>query len=82
MILVLEKTVTQEEKNRILSTLREDGCMVREMSEAGQSIMGVTGKAGHDANFFQQLPGVAKVVPISTSFRCIMKTPPFMSGTS
>jgi 3-deoxy-7-phosphoheptulonate synthase len=69
MILVLEKTVTQEEKNRILSTLREEGCMVREMSEAGQSIMGVTGKAGHDADFFQQLPGVAKVVPVSTSFK-------------
>jgi 3-deoxy-7-phosphoheptulonate synthase len=73
MILVLEKAVTQEEKNRVLSTLRKEGCIVREMLEAGQCIIGVTGKAGHDANFFQQLPGIAKVVPISTSFKLVSR---------
>ncbi len=73
MILVLEKEITQEQKNRILSTLRTDGCIVREMSEAGQCVIGAIGKAGHDAGFFQQLPGVARVVPISTSFKLVSR---------
>jgi len=73
MILILERTVTQEEKNRVLNTLRQEGCIVREMSEAGQCIIGVTDKADHDANFFQQLPGVDKVVPISTSFKLVSR---------
>lgn len=73
MILVLEKAVTQEEKNRLLTRLRKEGCILREMSEAGQCIIGVTGKAGHDADFFQQLPGVVKVVSISTSFKLVSR---------
>ncbi len=73
MILVLEKDITQEQKNRILSILRQGGCIVREMSENGQCIIGATGKAGHDINFFEHFPGVAKVVPISTSFKLVSR---------
>ena len=73
MILVLEKDITQEQKNSILSTLRRDGCIVREMSEAGHSVIGAIGKTGHDADFFRQLPGVERVVPISTSFKLVSR---------
>lgn len=73
MILVLENSITQEQKNRILSILREGGCIVRQMSDAGQCVIGATGNAGHDPGFFQQLPGVAKVVPISTSFKLVSR---------
>jgi len=73
MILVLEKDVTQEQKSRIKSAIREDGCIVREMSDAGQSVIGVLGKGRHDASFFQDLPGVAKVVPVSTSFKLVSR---------
>ncbi|MDY6837219.1 MAG: 3-deoxy-7-phosphoheptulonate synthase [Thermodesulfobacteriota bacterium] len=73
MILVLEEQITEEQKSRIKSAIREEGCMVREMSDAGQSIIGVIGKARHDSGFFQQLPGVAKVVPISTAFKLVSR---------
>jgi len=73
MILVLEEKITEEQKSRIRSAIREEGCMVREMSDAGQSVIGVIGKARHDSSFFEQLPGVAKVVPISTSFKLVSR---------
>ncbi|MDY6989069.1 MAG: 3-deoxy-7-phosphoheptulonate synthase [Thermodesulfobacteriota bacterium] len=73
MILVLEEKITEEQKSRIRSAIREEGCMVREMSDAGQSVIGVIGKARHDSGFFEQLPGVAKVVPISTSFKLVSR---------
>jgi len=73
MILVLEEKITEEQKSRIRSAIREEGCMVREMSDAGQSIIGVIGNARHDSGFFEQLPGVAKVVPISTSFKLVSR---------
>ncbi len=73
MIIVLEDKITQEQKNRILSILREGGCIVRQMTEAGQCVIGATGNAGRDAAFFENLPGVAKVVPIRTSFKLVSR---------
>ena len=73
MILVLENNIAQEAKNNILNLLREGGCIVREMSESGQSVIGATGNAGYDIDFFENLPGVEKVVPISTSFKLVSR---------
>ena len=73
MIIVLEDDTTQEQKNHILNILREGGCIVRQMSEAGQNVIGTTGSAGHDIAYFEKLPGVAKVVPISTSFKLVSR---------
>jgi len=73
MIIVLEDKITQEQKNRILSILREGGCIVRQMTEAGQCVIGATGNAGRDAAFFENLPGVAKVVPIRPSFKLVSR---------
>jgi 3-deoxy-7-phosphoheptulonate synthase len=73
MILVLEENITQEQKNRTLSILRKGGCIVREISEAGQCIIGVIGTADHDSDFFEHLPGVERVVPISTSFKLVSR---------
>ncbi len=73
MILVLEKGITQDQKNNIRSILFKEGYIVREMSEAGQNIIGAVGKGGKDTDFFEQLPGVAKVIPISTSFKLVSR---------
>ena len=73
MILVLENNVAQEAKNKILNLLREGGCIVREMSESGQSVIGATGNAGYDTAFFENLPGVEKVIPIATSFKLVSR---------
>jgi 3-deoxy-7-phosphoheptulonate synthase len=38
-----------------------------------QCVIGTTGNAGHNVDFFEKLPGVAKVVPISTSFKLVSR---------
>jgi 3-deoxy-7-phosphoheptulonate synthase len=73
MILVLEKEITEEQKSHILSTLRRQGYVVREISEVGQCIIGAIGKSGHDPDFFRQLSGVEKVIPVSTSFKLVSR---------
>ncbi len=73
MILVLEKGITPDQKSHIRRTLLKKGLIVREMSEEGQSIIGAIGKGNQDADFFQQLPGVAEVIPISKSFKLVSR---------
>ncbi|MBW2605405.1 MAG: 3-deoxy-7-phosphoheptulonate synthase [Deltaproteobacteria bacterium] len=73
MIFVLEKEITQNQKNNIRSILFREGYIVREMSEAGQNIIGAVGKGDKKAGFFEALPGVAKVVSISTSFKLVSR---------
>ena len=73
MILVLEKEITEDQKSNIRSILFREGCIVREMSEAGQNIVGAIGTAGQDAEFFENIPGVAKVIPISTAFKLVSR---------
>ena len=73
MILVLKKGVTQDQKSNIRSILFSEGYIVREMSEAGQNIIGAAGKGGKETDFFEKLPGVASVIPISTSFKLVSR---------
>jgi len=43
MLIVLNPEITQNQKNHILSLLREGGAIVREITDAGQSVIGATG---------------------------------------
>jgi 3-deoxy-7-phosphoheptulonate synthase len=69
MILVLEEKITEEQKNHIRGILRSEGYLIREMSEHGRALIGAIGKASQDLDFFEGLPGVARVIPISSSFK-------------
>ena len=69
MILVLKEEITEEQTNHIRSVLRGEGYIVREMTDASRSLIGAIGKPGQDIDFFQQLPGVDRVIPISSSFK-------------
>lgn len=73
MLIVLEPDISQEQKNRILGTLRQGGCIFREISDAGQSIIGATGDAGHPPEYFESLPGVVRVVPVNTAFKLVSR---------
>jgi len=73
MILVLEKGITLNQKSNIRSILFSEGYIVREMSEAGQNVLGAVGKGGKETDFFEQLPGIARVIPISTSFKLVSR---------
>jgi len=73
MILVLENGVTQNEKNKIKSVLSSDGCIIREIADAGQNILGVIGKGGKDPDYFKSIDGIADVVPVSTSYKLVSR---------
>jgi len=73
MLIVLKPDVTQEQKNRILSVLRNKKCIIKEIMEEGNCIIGVTGSAGYDPEYFDKFEGVAKVVPISTAFKLVSR---------
>jgi len=73
MLIVLEQDVTQEQKNNILNILRQGRCIFREITDTGQTIIGSTGTAGHPPEFYEKLPGVAKVVPVKTAFKLVSR---------
>ncbi|MBW1841872.1 MAG: 3-deoxy-7-phosphoheptulonate synthase [Deltaproteobacteria bacterium] len=73
MILVLEKGITLDQKKNVRSILFSEGYIVREMSEAGQNVIGAVGQGGKGTEFFENLPGVSRVIPISTSFKLVSR---------
>ena len=73
MILVLEKGITQDQKKNVRSILFSEGYIVREMSEAGQNVIGAVGQGSKETEFFEKLPGVSRVIPISTSFKLVSR---------
>lgn len=73
MLIVLEPEITQEQKNTILNILREGRCIFREITDTGQTVIGAMGNAGHPPEFFENLPGVVKVVPVKTAFKLVSR---------
>jgi 3-deoxy-7-phosphoheptulonate synthase len=73
MIVVLKQGVSQSDKERVRSTLREEGCLIREMVTGDETIIGAVGHISRDLRFFEQLPGVAKVVPISRPYKLVCR---------
>jgi len=69
MILILKKEITEEQKNHILSVLRGEGYLIREASDGGRPLIGAVGKPAQDLDLFKRLPGVAEVIPVSSSFK-------------
>lgn len=69
MILVLKAGITEGEKDHIRGVLRAEGYLVREITDSGTSIIGAIGRECPDPEAYKGLPGVDKVMPISTSFK-------------
>jgi len=73
MLLVLKKEITEEEKSNIQAMLFEQGCIVREITGAGQNVIGVVGRGKKDIKVFEKLPGVEKVIPVATAFKLVSR---------
>jgi 3-deoxy-7-phosphoheptulonate synthase len=73
MLITLKEGITTEQKNNIRSILYKDGCIVRDLSETGQNIIGAVGRGNTDVEALKKLPGVEKVIPISTSFKLVSR---------
>ena len=73
MILVLKQGTGEEEVEQIRSILRQEGYLIREMSTGDETVIGVVGQVSRDLRFFEQLPGVAKVVPVSRPYKLVSR---------
>ena len=73
MILVLKKGISNEEKEKLKQVLRSENCIIKEIQGVEETIFGVIGKVKRDLRHFEMLPGVAKVIPISKSYKLVSR---------
>ncbi len=73
MLLVLDKNITQQQKEELKSTLADQNCVTREIRDMGKDVIGVIGKVSKDIDFFKNMDGVADAVSISTSFKFVSR---------
>ncbi len=73
MIIVLKPDVGAEEKEHVRAVLRREGYLVREISSTGETIIGAVGRVSRDPRFFEELPGVAGVIPISHPYKLVSR---------
>ena len=73
MILVLKKGISDEEEEKLKQVLRSENCIIKEIQGVEETILGVVGKVKRDIRHFETLPGVAKVIPISKSYKLVSR---------
>ena len=71
MILVLRKGITEEEIEQLKKVLVSEDYLVREIRGVDETILGVVGTIHKDLRYFEILPGVEKVVPISKPYKLV-----------
>jgi 3-deoxy-7-phosphoheptulonate synthase len=69
MILVLESNISQNQRNKIKNMLSIEGCITREIIDAGRNVIGIIGKIKITPDEFKQMDGVADALPIKTSHK-------------
>ncbi len=73
MLITLAEGITTEQENGIRSSLYKDGCIVRDLAENGQNIIGAVGRGNTDVDALKKLPGVEAVIPIATTFKLVSR---------
>jgi 3-deoxy-7-phosphoheptulonate synthase len=69
MIIVLERTIRDQDKARIRELLVSRGYTIREIVGEEETILGAVGTKGMDLREVELLPGVARVIPISSPYK-------------
>ncbi len=73
MILKLENKITQNRKDKIKNMLSREGCIIREILDAGRNIIGIIGDCKKSVEELKQLKGVADVMPIKSSHKLVSR---------
>ena len=73
MILVLDDKITRDQKAKITSQLSNDGCITREITDAGQHIIGIIANNKRTAEDYKGMEGVADVRTIKTSHKLVSR---------
>ena len=69
MVVVLERGIREQDKNRIREFLAAKGYTIREIVGEEETILGAVGVVGIDTRQVELLPGVARVIPISSPYK-------------
>ena len=69
MIIVLERTIKDQDKARIREFLIAKGYTIREIVGEEETIFGAVGITGIDVREVELLPGVARVIPITSPYK-------------
>jgi 3-deoxy-7-phosphoheptulonate synthase len=69
VIIVLERTIQEQDKARIREFLVSKGYTIREIVGEEETILGAVGVKGVDAREVELLAGVARVIPISSPYK-------------
>ncbi len=73
MILILSKGITASEKDHLMETIKAENCLVREIQGVEETIIGLVGKVQRDIRYFETIPGVDKVIPISKPYKLVSR---------
>lgn len=73
MLITLAENITKEQESNIRSILYKDGCIVRDLAENGQNVIGAVGRGNTDIEALKELPGVESIIPIATSFKLVSR---------
>lgn len=73
MIIVLESTISQDQKDKIKNMLSDQGCITREITDAGRNVMGIIGKPSKSPEEFKKMEGIADAVPIKSSYKLVSR---------
>ncbi len=69
MIIVLERTIRDQDKSHIREFLVSRGYTIREIVGEEETILGAVGVKGIDVREVELLPGVARVIPITSPYK-------------
>ena len=73
MIVVLKQGTTKEESDRLQEALRSENYLIKEIQGVNETVLGVVGTIRKDPGYFEALPGVARVIPISKPYKLVSK---------
>ena len=69
MVIVLEKNISNADKDELKSFLEKNNFKVNEITGEEETILGAVGKMGIDPREVEILPGVSRVIPISKPYK-------------
>jgi len=69
MIIVLERTIKEQDKEHVRQFLSSKGFTIREIVGEEETILGAVGISVIDEREVELLPGVARVIPISSPYK-------------
>ncbi len=73
MIVVLDKKITQNQKDKIKNMFSDEGCIIREIVDAGRTVIGIIGNRKKKRDELKQIDGIADVMPIKTPYKLVSR---------